>query len=89
MLAHSICLYNLAPLHSYNYILTSYIGEEGYRKKMLYREGYMYIKKEKRIVYVILPSLHIGKKINIIYGKNLVNILLVKIGREGTAPAAK
>lgn len=49
----------------------------------------MYIKKEKRVAYVILPSLHIGKKINIIYGKNLVNILLVRIRREGTAPAAK
>lgn len=49
----------------------------------------MYIKKEKRVAYVVLPSLHIWKKINIIYGKNLVNILLVKIGREGTAPTAK
>ena len=29
------------------------------------------------------------EKINIIYGKNLVNILLVRIRREGTAPAAK
>lgn len=29
------------------------------------------------------------EKNNIIYGKNLVNILLVRIRREGTAPAAK
>lgn len=56
---------------------------------MLYREGVYVYKKEKRIAYVILPSLHIWKKINIIYGKNLVNILLVRIRREGTAPAAK
>lgn len=88
ILAHSM-YFSIPALHSYNYILTSYIGEEGYGKKMLYREGICVYKKEKRAAYVILPSFHIGKKINIIYGKNLVNILLVRIRREGTAPAAK
>lgn len=75
-------------LHSYNYVLTPYIGEEGYGKKMLYREGICVYKKgrESSLYHTALSS-H-WKKINIIYGKNLVNILLVKIG-EGTAPAAK
>lgn len=49
---------------------------------------YVYKKgKESSLCHSTLSS-H-WKKINIIYGKNLVNILLVKIGKEGTAPAAK
>lgn len=89
ILAHSM-YFSIPALHSYNYILTSYIGEEGYGKKMLYREGIcVYKKKRKREQPISFYPLFTLEKINIIYGKNLVNILLVRIRREGTAPAAK
>lgn len=55
-----------------------YIG----RGVCVYKKG-----KESNLYHTALSS-H-WKKINIIYGKNLVNILLVRIRREGTAPAAK
>lgn len=58
-------------------------------RKCYIGRGYVYIKKRKREQPMSFYPLFTLEKINIIYGKNLVNILLVRIRREGTAPAAK